>query len=84
MFIIRILILTSPNFSLSNSCTVPSYFGEIDCGLTEIASSGIFLSCSSGCCFPASKVTKVLFPVPFSPNRTIISDELKVPGSTVS
>jgi hypothetical protein len=33
---------------------------------------------------PYNILTNVVFPVPFSPNRTIISDELKVPGSTVS
>ena len=39
---------------------------------------------SSGFSLPASRRMKVVFPVPFSPNKTTISDSVKSPPSTCS
>ncbi|EDR08215.1 uncharacterized protein LACBIDRAFT_250088, partial [Laccaria bicolor S238N-H82] len=68
---------------LSNSMrTVPGNLGEIVWGLSE--TDRVCLSASSSGVSPAKSRTKVVFPVPFSPNITIISESVKLPASTVS
>ncbi|KAK7207004.1 hypothetical protein BZA70DRAFT_234202 [Myxozyma melibiosi] len=61
--------------------TVPWNFGEIFCGfmLTDMAGSFLPLSGSK---LPASRRQKVVFPVPFSPIMTMISESVKSPAWT--
>ena len=79
-------LIISPNLSCSNSWTVPGYLGAIVWGLYDIAISGISKEVLSGrnFLFPESILTNVVFPVPFSPNKTIISQLEKQPSSTLS
>ncbi|KAL1704834.1 hypothetical protein EV121DRAFT_204895 [Schizophyllum commune] len=67
----------------SNIRTDPGNFGEIVCGFNETANC-CFDSSSSGDSTPASMRTNVVFPVPFSPSMTMISESVKLPASTVS
>ncbi|KIY47434.1 hypothetical protein FISHEDRAFT_66131 [Fistulina hepatica ATCC 64428] len=67
----------------SSMRTVPGNFGEIVCGLSDTENESFSVS-SSGAVTPASMRTSVVFPVPFSPSMTMISESVKLPSSTVS
>ncbi|KAI8870544.1 hypothetical protein GQ42DRAFT_122144 [Ramicandelaber brevisporus] len=62
--------------------TVPSYVVLIFCGLSDTLSSGISWL-PSGFSLPASSLMKVVLPVPFSPNMTMISESVNSPASTL-
>ncbi|EKM57565.1 uncharacterized protein PHACADRAFT_88964 [Phanerochaete carnosa HHB-10118-sp] len=62
--------------------TVPGNLGEMACGLSETESS--WRSVSTSGVSPARRRTNVVFPMPFSPSMTMISESVKLPGSTVS
>ncbi|KWU44390.1 hypothetical protein RHOSPDRAFT_17883 [Rhodotorula sp. JG-1b] len=67
----------------SSSRTVPGNLGAIVCGLseTEKCCSSAALS---GLSLPASSLTKVVLPVPFSPRRTMISESVNEPPCMLS
>ncbi|KAF8524286.1 hypothetical protein BU17DRAFT_42962, partial [Hysterangium stoloniferum] len=67
----------------SNIRTVPGNFGEIVWGFKDTARDILSVSIS-GALTPASSRTNVVFPVPFSPNMTIISESVNSPASTVN
>lgn len=56
--------------------TVPSFFGEIVCGLYDIFKLRPLCTSLS---IPAKILTNVVLPVPFSPNKTVISEVVKDP-----
>ena len=62
--------------------TVPGKDGEMVCGLSDTLS--VCLSVSSSGVSPASSRTNVVFPVPFSPSITMISESVNVPDCTES
>jgi len=69
------------NLDIKSSLTDPSNFGVIFYGLYDTAISGTpFTPLST----PANNLINVVFPVPFSPNMTVIYDELNLPGYTVN
>ncbi|KAJ3742732.1 hypothetical protein DFH05DRAFT_1536478 [Lentinula detonsa] len=63
----------------SNIRTVPGNLGDIVWGLRDTDS--VCLSVSISGVSPASRRTNVVFPVPFSPSMTIISESVKEPAS---
>ncbi|EIM89140.1 uncharacterized protein STEHIDRAFT_129667 [Stereum hirsutum FP-91666 SS1] len=67
----------------SNILTVLANFGLIVCGFKLTARLCLASSPASGTS-PARRRTKVVLPVPFSPNMTMISESVKEPASTVS
>ncbi|KAI5818758.1 hypothetical protein BZA77DRAFT_332610 [Pyronema omphalodes] len=69
-------------FLRRSSRTVPGNLGLIFWGFMEIDILGT-LRVPSGCSAPASILQKVVFPVPFSPIMTIISESVKSPASTL-
>ncbi|KAI9458632.1 hypothetical protein BJY52DRAFT_1204294 [Lactarius psammicola] len=62
--------------------TVPGNLGEIVCGLSDTAM--LCLSAGLSGSSPASRRTKVVFPVPFSPSMTMISESVNEPSWTVN
>mmetsp|Transcript_83199 Transcript_83199/g.138807 ORF Transcript_83199/g.138807 Transcript_83199/m.138807 type:complete len:211 (+) Transcript_83199:194-826(+) len=68
----------------SSALTVPWNLGEMVWGFTLIISSGMLIFSSSGLIIPASSRMNVVFPVPFSPSNTTISESVNSPGSTVN
>ncbi|KAJ4490244.1 hypothetical protein J3R30DRAFT_3653625 [Lentinula aciculospora] len=66
----------------SNMRTVPGNLGDIVWGLRD--TDKVCLSVSMSGVSPASRRTNVVFPVPFSPSMTMISESVKEPASTVS
>eukprot|EP01139_Manchomonas_bermudensis_P004965 Amastigsp_a174499_424.p4 type:complete len:121 gc:universal Amastigsp_a174499_424:1491-1129(-) len=71
-------------FCARSWATEPLNLGEIFCGLYETLSSGISSSETSGLRSPASMRMNVVFPVPFSPSMTMISELEKSPDSIES
>ncbi|KAF8889679.1 hypothetical protein BD779DRAFT_1611028 [Infundibulicybe gibba] len=67
---------------MSSIRTLPGNLGEIVWGFRDTCS--VCLSVSRSGVSPASRRTNVVFPVPFSPNMTMISESVKLPDSTVS
>ncbi|ODV96682.1 hypothetical protein PACTADRAFT_25698, partial [Pachysolen tannophilus NRRL Y-2460] len=64
----------------NNCLTVPVNFGAIFCGFIETFNLGAFVP-SSGSMAPANNLQNVVFPVPFSPIITKISESLNSPAS---
>ncbi|KAH9039175.1 hypothetical protein EDB84DRAFT_1587726 [Lactarius hengduanensis] len=62
--------------------TVPGNLGEIVCGLSDTAMLCLSVGLSGSS--PARRRTKVVFPVPFSPSMTMISESVNVPSWTVN